>query len=171
MTTTAKVFARSASRPVLVLTALAALGLAGCEHIEQRPSLSAGWSLLDASQRHPILVSQEPHKTSVRVSRNSAGLTPAQRNEVAEFFARYRAQDAGNSKVAISVPSGTVNEVAAMHAVADMRPILAAQGFNEASVSIEPYYSSGDPQPPVRISYLKYVAEGPECGQIGRAHV
>ncbi len=163
MTMNVRNAARFAKRTTLALAAVASLGLAGCEHIEQKPQLSAGWSLLDPSQRHPILVSQEPHKTSVRVSRNSSGLTPAQRSEVAGFIARYRAQDSGNSRIVISVPSGSVNEVAAMHAVADMRPILAEQGITESAVAIEPYYSSGDPQPPVRITYLRYVAEAPEC--------
>jgi pilus assembly protein CpaD len=52
-----------------------------------------------------------------------------------------------------------------MHAVADMRPMMAELGFNEASVSIEPYHADGDPQPPIRVSYLRYQAEAPECGR------
>ena len=52
-----------------------------------------------------------------------------------------------------------------MNAVADMRPILIDRGFNESSVSVEPYHADGDPQPPLRISYLRYAAEGPECGK------
>jgi pilus assembly protein CpaD len=150
---------------ILLVTGLAAMGLAGCESLDQKPQIHAGWSILDQNQRHPIMVSQEPHKTSIRVSRNASGLTPSQREQISDFFAKYRAHDAGNSKIVISVPAGSVNEVAAMHAVGDMRPILTENGFLESSVSIEPYYSSGDPQPPVRISYLRYVAEGPECGR------
>ena len=52
-----------------------------------------------------------------------------------------------------------------MNAVADMRPLLADQGFAESAISIEPYHAEGDPQPPVRIAYLRFAAEGPTCGK------
>lgn len=52
-----------------------------------------------------------------------------------------------------------------MHAVADMRPMLADQGFGESSITVEPYHSDGSAQPPIRVSYLRYIAEGPECGR------
>ena len=46
---------------------------------------------------------------------------PRRRAQVADFLERYRASDAGNSKLVIAVPSGSANEIAAMHAVGDMR--------------------------------------------------
>jgi pilus assembly protein CpaD len=144
---------------------VAAVGLAGCEHFEDKPSHSAGWSLIDPSQRHPILVSQQPNTVSLAVSRGAGGLTPSQRAQVYNFLTKYRAQDGGNSKIVISVPAGSANEVAAMHAVADMRPLLAEQGVSDSSISVEPYAGEGQAQPPVKLSYLKYIAEGPECGR------
>ena len=102
---------------------------------------------------------------SLRVSRGEHGLSPAQRASVIDFFNRFKAADAGNSKLTISVPSGSPNEIAAMNAVADLRPLLADAGFSESSVAIQPYYADRDPQPSVRISYTRFVAEGPECGK------
>jgi pilus assembly protein CpaD len=99
------------------------------------------------------------------VARGASGLSPTQRASVIDFLTRYRVADAGNSKLVISVPSGSANEVSAMNAVADMRPLLADQGFSESAVSIEPYHAEGDPQPPVRIAFLRYAAEGPTCGK------
>jgi len=144
---------------------VAAMALAGCEHLEDRPSHSAGWTLLEPSQRHPIMVSQQPHSVAVQVNRGSQGLAPSQRAQLYSFLTRYRAQDGGNSKIVISVPAGSANEVAAMHAVADMRPMLAEQGFADSAITVEPYHSDGSAQPPIKVSYLRYVAEGPECGR------
>jgi pilus assembly protein CpaD len=141
------------------------LGVAGCEHMEEKPSQTAGWSLLEPAHRHPILVTQQPHNISLRVPRGQHGMAPSQRAQVYSFLTKYRSQDSGNSKIVISVPAGSANEVAAMSAVADMRPILSEQGFSDASISIEPYHAEGDPQPPIRVSYLRYNAEAPECGR------
>ena len=67
------------------------------------------------------MVSQEPATLNLTVARGSQGLTPQQRAEVIEFAGRYRASDAGNSRLVVSVPSGAPNEVAAMGAAEDVR--------------------------------------------------
>lgn len=123
----------------------------------------AGWSLVDPSQRHPILVSQEPSTLTLPVSRGSSGLSPAQRADVLAFASRYRASDTGNSRLIIAAPSGSSNEVAAMRAVHQVRRILADLSFGDAAISVEPYPANGS-RAPVRVSYMQYVAEAPECG-------
>ncbi len=144
---------------------VATLALAGCDHLDQGPEFHAGNELLRPAERHPIVVTQQPSRMSLRVARGAAGLSPAQRAQMIDFLSRYHAADSGNSKLVINVPSGAVNEVAAMNAVADMRPILADQGISESSVSIEPYHSDGESQPPIRISYLRFAADGPDCSK------
>jgi pilus assembly protein CpaD len=155
------------ARTGLLLLAVASMGLAGCDSMmgDRQEQFNAGQQLLTPGERHPIIVSQQLNKMSVKVARGASGLTPVQRASVIDFLTRYRVADAGNSKLVISVPSGSANEVSAMNAVADMRPILADQGFSESAVSIEPYHAEGDPQPPVRIAFLRYAAEGPTCGK------
>jgi pilus assembly protein CpaD len=147
------------------LVSVLAVGLTACESFDKGQEHSAGWSLLEPSQRHPILVSQSPKNMKLRVARGQHGLSSSQRADLYAFLTKYRAQDGANSKIVVSVPAGSANEVSAMHAVADMRPMMAELGFNEASVSIEPYHADGDPQPPIRVSYLRYQAEAPECGR------
>jgi pilus assembly protein CpaD len=44
--------------------------------------------MVDASQRHPIIVSQEPQTMQVRVPASSRGLSPRQRADVLEFADR-----------------------------------------------------------------------------------
>jgi pilus assembly protein CpaD len=73
--------------------------------------------------------------------------------------------DAGNSRLVIEVPSGTPNEVASMQAVAEIRALLSEVGFRATDINIEAVQAGGDAQAPIRISYSRYVAEGPECGK------
>ena len=150
----------------LLTVSLLALALTGCKTLDDEPGAHvSGWTIIDPTQRHPIMVSQQPSTLSVRVARGSRGLTPAQKGEVASFLQRYRVADSGNSKLVIAVPSGTPNESAAVRVVGDIRTLITAYGFSEANVAIEPYHDGRDSSAPVRLSYLRYVAEGPECGR------
>jgi pilus assembly protein CpaD len=148
----------------LVLAATAAIVIAGCRPGEEGAQV-AGWSLADPAARHPILVSQKPSNISVRVARGSHGMSPHQRAQVADFLDRYRGAGSANSKLVISAPSGAPNEVSSMQAIAEIRHMIRESGFDETSVSVEAYHEDKDPQPPIRVSYLRYVAEAPECGR------
>jgi pilus assembly protein CpaD len=147
-----------------VLVSLAALALAGCKSREETGTHLAGWAMVDASQRHPILVSQKPATLSLRVPSGAPGLSDSQAAQASDFLARYRSKDSGNSKLVIAVPSGSPNESAAMRAAADLRGIIRDYGFSESTVSMMPYSGGRDPGAPIRLAYLRYVAEGPECG-------
>jgi len=156
--------ARSAASRLFTLLLLA-LALAGCKTLDDEPGAHvAGWTLIDPAQRHPIMVSEKPAVISMRIPRGSQGLTPSQRAQVADFLERFRAADAGNSKLVIFVPSGSPNESAAVRAVADIRQLIAAYSFADNNVAIEPY-GDRSADAPIRLSYLRYVAEGPECGR------
>jgi pilus assembly protein CpaD len=143
---------------------LAAVALAGCRTVEETGAHVAGWTLVDANQRHPILVSQQPATLSIRVTGGAQGLSSAQVAQVSDFLARYRAMDSGNSKLVIAVPSGSPNEGAAMRAVAHMRQLIQEYGFSESTVAMQAYSGGRDATAPIRLAYLRYVAQGPECG-------
>lgn len=148
---------------LVLIAAVTAISAAGCKHTEPGTRV-AGWTLIDPSQRHPILVSKEPTVLPLRVARGSSGLSPRQRAKILDFYASFRATDNGNSRMEIKVPSGAPNEVAAMHAVQEMRTLLEAEGASQSDIIVEPYFAEGEPQPPVRLSFLRYVAEAPDCG-------
>ena len=148
----------------LALASTAAMLIAGCKAAEDGPQV-AGWSVVDPTQRHPILVSQQPSNLSLKVPRGSTGMSPHQRAQVVDFLNRYRGGDSGNSKLVIAAPSGSANEVAAMQAVAEIRHLMRDGGFAETSITVEAYHEERDPQPAIRISYLRFVAEGPDCGK------
>jgi pilus assembly protein CpaD len=154
--------ARSAGLPLLA-SAAAVLALAGCKTTED-PTRVAGWTLVDAAQRHPILVSEEPTTHLVRIPPGSRGLSPPQRAQVIGFTDHFRAIDAGNSRLVVSVPSGGANEVGVMAAAHEIRDLLRDQGFAEPAISVEAYDAEGASDPPIRIGYLRYVAQPPQCG-------
>jgi pilus assembly protein CpaD len=148
----------------LALLTIAAAALTGCKHLDD-PVSPVSFSLVDPSERHPILVSQEPASLSVKIPRGSSGLTSGQRASLAHFLGRYRATDAGNSKLVIQAPSGGENEVASMQAVGEIRQVMSDYGFQESSVAVEAFQAERHSQPAIRISYLRYVAQGPSCGR------
>lgn len=153
---------RKAAASLALAVLLAATG--GCKHDEElgRPQV-AGWSLVDPSQRHPITVSQQPQTLELRVPASARGLSPRQRADMLEFADRSRASDAGNSRLIIQAPGGGANETSSMHAVGEIRQILSDMGFADSSIAIEAYHAGGG-NAPVRVSYLRYVAEAPVCG-------
>ncbi len=148
---------------VLFAASLVALGLTACKPDEPGAHF-AGLTVVEPSQRHPILVSQEPASMSLHVPRGSSGLTPGQRAQFGSFLERYRGADAGNSKLVVSVPSGSSNESAIVRTVSDLRAMVASSGFAESNVVIEPYMESRQGGAPIRIAYLRFVAQAPECG-------
>lgn len=160
----AQLAARPFGRNLMIACALT-LSLPACKTDDNRGQV-AGWALVDPAQRHPIIVSQQPQTMTLRIPRGSSGLVPQQRAELLAFADRSRASDAGNSRLIISAPSGSDNEVAAMHSVGEIRTLLSDRGFDESSIQVEAYaQESGSHEPPIKISYLRYIAEGPECGQ------
>jgi pilus assembly protein CpaD len=154
--------------PMLRIRALASVALfsaslMGCGQAELA-SQGPSFALVDPSQRHPILVSQKPTQMSVHVPQGSSGLSPKSRADVLAFAQRSRASDAGDSRLVLQAPSGSGNEVAAMNAVQEVRSLLTEYGFAESAISVEAYDAGHNANPPVKVSYMRYVAEGPECG-------
>lgn len=149
---------------ILLVAALSAVAVTGCKHMEDPGTRVAGWTLIDPAQRHPILVSQEPTDLPIRVARGTSGLSPRQRAQIVDFYARYRAAGADGGRIMLRVPSGSPNEVAAMEVSQDVQAILAAEGASRSDIQIEAYHSEGEPQPPIQLSYMRYVAEAPQCG-------
>lgn len=154
--------------PRLRLARIVAIGLVtviagGCEHDRALGPQVAGWQIIDPEQRHPILVSQQPASLNLHISPSADGLTPPQRARVLEFASRSRASDSGNSRIVISAPGGSPNEGAAMQAADEVRQLLVNTGYSETTIAVEAYHS-GSRDAPLRLSYMRYVADAPDCG-------
>ena len=70
----------------------------------------------------------------------------------------------GQGKLVVAAPSGSPNEVAAFKALKRVRSLIKSDGIAYGSVEMTPYYQEDNPQPPLKISYVRYVAEAPSCG-------
>jgi pilus assembly protein CpaD len=147
-----------------LLLATMAGGLGGCRPKLEEPGVNvASWAMIDARQRHPIVVTDQPANLSLRVAAGARGLTPAQRAQAIHFFRTYGS--GGNaSRLAIGVPRGGTNEIAATRALADLRSIVREAGIDEANVTVGPYGAGRDSSAPIKITYARFVAEAPECG-------
>jgi len=158
------VFARQARRAASGSAILAiAAALAGCSH-EEMARKTPNFDLVQPAQRHPILVSQQPSNLTLQVPKGSSGLSPRERADLLEFAQHYRASDAGDSRLVIQAPSGSGNEAAAMQAVQQVRALLADNGYSDSAISVEAYQADHRADAPVKVSYMRYVAEAPECG-------
>lgn len=158
----------SSARPTslglrIAALSLVTLALGACKHGEEHTAV-AGWSLVEPTQRHPILVSQQPETMTIAVPKGSSGLSPSQRSDLYAFASGARASDAGNSRVVISAPSGSANEVAAMQTVHEIGELLNQAGVAETDIIVEPFSAGRGTSPALKVSYLRFVAEGPECG-------
>jgi pilus assembly protein CpaD len=159
---------RTGFKPVaakLLVVSLCALAVAGCKSIEEPGAYVAGFTLTDPSQRHPIMVSQQPATMNLRIARGSQGLTDAQARQVGGFLEHYRNVGMGNTRLVIGVPAGGANESAALRAMQDVRRMIVDYGFSDSAIVTEPYHSGKDTNAPIRLAYLNYVAEGPACGR------
>lgn len=147
---------------LLLVVAVSALAVAGCKHAEPGTRI-AGWTLVDAAQRHPILVSEEPTVLPISVARGSGGLSPRQRAMILDYYASFRASGA-SGRIVMQAPSGSPNELAALHATHEIQALLVSEGAAESDIAVEAYHDESDPQPPIQLSYTHFVAEAPECG-------
>jgi pilus assembly protein CpaD len=158
----------SGFRPVaakLLVCSLLALALAGCKSIEEPGAYISGYNLVDPEQKNPIMVSQQPATLNLRVPRTAQGLSESQLRETAAFLSHFRNTGMGNSRLVISVPTGTPNEGAAMLAMTDVRRLIVDYGFSDTTIATEPYHGGRNADAPLRLSYLQYIAEGPACGR------
>lgn len=147
----------------LLLSSIA-IGLGGCRpELEEPGTHVASWAMIDARQRHPIVVTDQPANLSFKVAAGATGLTPAQRAQTIHFLSTY-GKGGGSARLAIGVPSGSANEVATVRALGDLRTIVREAGIDEANVTVGPYRSSRDASAPIKVTYARFVAEAPECG-------
>lgn len=144
---------------------LATGALGGCKTLQEPGAYTVGHTLIEPSERHPILVSQKPASMNLNIAPGSLGLTGSQVAQVEGFLTHFRASDAGNSKLVIAVPSGGANETAAMRAVGQLNGLIKEAGFADNAVQVQPYHVGRSRTGPIRFSYMRYVAQAPVCGQ------
>lgn len=147
---------RVSARSLLTLCAvlLVATSLGGCW---RSPRNQAPFTLANPNERHPIAVRQGEVALDLAVFNGATGLNQSQKGELYDFLRDYKAQSTG--PLLVRTPSGA----APSRASDEVGRTVHSAGINRASVVFEPYFANGNPSAPLRLSYLRFVAEGPNC--------
>jgi len=150
----------TAARPALTLLAvlLVATSVGGCW---RSPRFQAPFTLANANERHPIAVKQGEVTLDLAVYRGASGLKPSQKDQLYAFLRDYKSQ--GAERLLIRAPSGGANETAALRAYDEVRRAMRGAGIDPATVALEPYFANSDPAAPLRMTYLQFVAQPPDC--------
>jgi len=149
-----------ATRPAITLVAvlMIAVPAGGCW---QSPRMQAPFALSNPNERHPITVKQGEALLDLSVSGRARGLSSAQWGQLYAYLGGY--QERGTGRLVIKAPTGGANEKAAMRAYDDVRQAMRRVGISPKAVALEPYFAKWDPTAPLRLSYLEYIAQGPDC--------
>ncbi len=149
-----------AARPLLTLLAVlvVATSAGGCW---KSPRFKAPFTLANPNERHPIAVRQGEVSLDLAVFPGASRLNESQKGQLYGFLRDYKSQS--SDRLLIRAPSGGANETAAMRAYDEVRRAMRSVGINPATVALEPYFGNGDPAAPLRLSYLQFVAEAPDC--------
>lgn len=150
-----------AARPLATLFAVVVTGTVAGGCWQQGPRFEAPFTLANATERHPIKVSQDEATLDLAVSRGSRGLDRTQKSQLYGFLEESSAR--GSARLVVKAPSGGPNETAAMRAYDDVRSVMRQAGIDPREVTLEPCFAGGDAYAPLRVSFLQYVAEGPDC--------
>jgi len=151
----------------MAAVSLIALSLAACRgdiDYDHRFGVAAP---IDHDQMHPITVSYEKlgqHK--IRFGSSSRGLGATQKIKFARFLRKYKflADHERNARLLITVPIGAANAEAAGEAVENIQDIIAEEGFDRTIVKTKLEIVPHRERQYILISYLRFIAEGPECG-------
>jgi pilus assembly protein CpaD len=150
------------ARRVALMTSMAAL-LAGCMAASGKPQLQAEAYPSDYRKRHPIAIREGEQTMELFIGNNRGALTPAQRADVMAFAHRWKREGTGG--IAIDLPAGTPNAVAANDAAHEVSALLAAAGVPARGVTVRPYRPM-DPAElaTLKLNYPKILAEAGPCG-------
>lgn len=149
----------SGRRPIAMRTMVASalvLALAGCRSNWDH-GRAAAWQPsppLSVAEAHPITVDKEMTDLELGIVRGH-GLNQAQVGQVHNFIGLYRHE--GTGQFLIGSPGGGANA-----AVADIRHILREVGIPASAIRV---MHVGGGQRIVKLSFLRYVATGPDCGR------
>lgn len=150
---------RGIARPLSAFAFAAAL--AGCGGFPD-PANGPDAALLPY-EKFPIEVVETVASIELPVAADQYAITEAARSEIRALGAAFREE--GAATINILAPSGASNSVSAIAAAADISRALGQAGVDQSLIRIVPY--AADPQipsPPVVVSYMRYEATSPRCG-------
>jgi pilus assembly protein CpaD len=141
---------------IAVLAAFAA----GCS---TTGTTTADLALHDYTERHPIMISEEPEVLDIPVGMNGPALSAEIETAIRNYVAGYR-QD-GTGPISIQVPTAAANEMAAGATGHAVHYALVRAGVPHGHIQVVPYYFGNHAKTAtLRLSYLRVKAVAPSCG-------
>jgi pilus assembly protein CpaD len=112
------------------------------------------------SEHFAIEVSPAP--LELRLAPHAHGLSPAQTQALLDFVGRWR--DADQGEITLRTPEHAADPAAAYRTVNAARDFLVQNGVDPNLAHIVGY-EAGDASAPIVLSFTRYEARGPQCGQ------
>ena len=141
------------SATFLLAASALAIGIAGCGHRLDGPRhYNLAEPLMTTDQRHPIEIEKARATLALNAPGNSQGLNVYQKERVRHFIATWRNEGTGKIVVA-----GNNRE-----ALSDLRDLLIERVVPVGAVQVVGYDAG---EPGIKLSFARYVAEGPKCGK------
>jgi pilus assembly protein CpaD len=112
------------------------------------------------TERYAIQV--KPAPVELMLAAHSAGLSDAQAAALRDFMGRY--DDTERGAITIRAPEHGPDQSGVYRVATATRDFLISQGALPGDVRIEGYDANGDIKAPVRVSFVAYQAQGPQCG-------
>ena len=138
----------------------AAVGLCACETVTQTTGGPTGPEPITPTERYAIEVTRTPDDVALAPHRE--GLSPTQREAIAEFVHRWRANEGGEVAIRVAADS---QDPAAAHRTAEAAAALLRQEGVPADQLRLVSYQAGAPNAPVIAGYMSYQAHGPDCAR------
>lgn len=113
------------------------------------------------AQEHPIAVDTQVVTLTIPVENAAAGLSTTDRARVRAFAQSYLRN--GHGPVSVTAPTGSRNDLSASDAAIDARAVLDETGVDTADIESAAYRSDEEKRDLV-LSYTRYVATPPVCG-------
>lgn len=154
---------RSLQMSIWLVVGALALGAGGCARSPEFKALAK--QPADYDKRHPVLLTRQTKSAAIVVGPYTTSISSLQRAEIDSFGQAFRSD--GEGSLSIAVPSGSVNERAAVQVSRDVRTILAQSGLSAHALVVRPYRADAAVEaPPILLSYTRLTAAVPHpCAQ------
>jgi pilus assembly protein CpaD len=136
---------------------LSLIALAGCvsnsANVEPGPRTP--------TERYAIQVSQAP--LELKLAPHADGLSRTQVDALRDFAGRWLGAEGG--MITVKSPAHGPGPDDAYRTATSARDVLVESGVEPAKVRVVGYDADGDNTAPIVVSFVRYVATGPQCGQ------
>ncbi|HFB2048100.1 MAG: hypothetical protein HRT83_03200 [Hyphomicrobiaceae bacterium] len=124
-------------------------------------------SNFDSDEMHPINVSHEKlGQHLIRFESTLTGLQTNQKKKLSNFVKKYKflSDHERNGRLLVSIPTNSHNAEAAEKILKDINETIKLSGIDPTIVDINLETVPKRKYHHIRVSYLSFTAEGPECG-------